>query len=85
MRNEDEFLKYVVRCKQKNLHTQLHPIIWAIHFNISKYKRLQILEKIVNESIAYVRTHYSFLPEKQVIGKAYSVLGIPTTCDKPNK
>lgn len=86
MLNKDEFIQYITQqYNDKNVCTRLHPIIWAIHFNIPKRQRLQILENILHQNMIYIRTHYNFLPENQIVGKTYKILGIPTICGKPNK
>lgn len=86
MLNKNEFIQYIKQQYEKNgCYTQLETIIWAIHFNIPKYQRLPLLENIIHQSMAYIRTCYGFLPEKQVLGKTYEVLGIPAVCGKPDK
>jgi len=86
MLNKDEFLRYITQqYNNNNICTPLQPIIWAIHFNIPKHQRLQILENILQQSMKYIKVHYSYLPEKQIIGKTYKALGIPTICGEPNR
>lgn len=86
MKNKDAFLQYITQqYTNNNYPTPLEPLIWAIHFNISKYQRLPLLENILLQNITYIRKCYSFLPEKQILGKTYEILGIPTVCGVPNK
>lgn len=85
MLNKDEFLQYITQHYNDNCCTLLEPLIWAIHFNVPKYQRLPLLENILLQNITRTRMNYSFLPEKQILGKAYKDLGIPTVCGKPDK
>lgn len=86
MLDKNKFLQYIIKkYTEKNCCTPLEPQIWAIHFNIPKYQRLPLLENIILQSIKFIRTQYSFLPEKQILGKTYEALGIPTVCGEPNK
>lgn len=86
MLDKDKFLRYITQQYNENsCCTQLEPLIWAIHLNISKYQRLPLLENILLQSMKYIKQRYSFLPEKQILGKTYEVLGIPTICGEPNK
>lgn len=86
MQNKDQFLSYITQKYTNNNNcTPLEPLIWAIHFNVPKCQRLPILENILLRSIAYIRTCYNFLPEKQILGKTYEALGIPTVCGVPDK
>jgi hypothetical protein len=85
MINKDEFLRYITQKHKDNCCTILEPLIWAIHFNVPKYQRLPLLEKILLQNISHIRINYSFLPEKQILGKAYELLGIPTVCGEPDK
>ena len=86
MINKDKFILYITQQYNNNdCCTLLEPIIWAVHFNIPKFQRLPLLENILLRSMAYIKKCYSFLPDKQILGKTYEVLGIPTVCGKPNK
>jgi len=86
MLNKDEFILYITQQYNKNdCCTPLEPIIWAVHFNIPKFQRLPILENIILRSTAYIKKYYNYLPYKQVVGKTYEALGIPTVCGKPDK
>lgn len=86
MLNKEGFMQYIAQQYSDNdCCTPLEPLIWAIHFNIPKYQRLPLLEYIIHQSFSYIRTCYNFLPEKQILGKTYEVLGIPTVCGEPDK
>lgn len=85
MLNKDEFLRYITQHYKDNRCTLLEPLIWAIHFNVPKYQRLPLLENIILQSMTHIRINYSFLPEKQILGKTYKLLGIPTICGEPDK
>lgn len=86
MLHKDEFIQYITQKYNNNdCCTLLEPIIWAVHFNIPKFQRLPLLENILLQSTAYIKKCYSFLPDKQILGKTYEILGIPTVCGEPNK
>ncbi|KAE9527584.1 hypothetical protein AGLY_012864 [Aphis glycines] len=86
MLNKDEFILYITQqYNQNDCCTPLEPIIWAVHFNIPKFQRLPVLENILLRSTAFIKKCYSFLPDKQIIGKTYEALGIPTVCGEPDK
>lgn len=86
MLKKDEFLQYITyQYNNSECCTLLKPVIWAIHFNIPKYQRLQLLENILFENIKYIKTCYSFLSKKQILGKTYEILGIPTIFGEPDR
>lgn len=86
MLNKDDFLQYIAKqYKDANSCTPLEPFIWAVHFNIPKNQRLHLLDNILRQCMTYVKTCYSFLPERQILGKTYEILGIPTVCGQPDK
>lgn len=86
MLDKEEFLQYIKqKLKNNDCCTRLEPLIWAIHFNISKHQRLPLLEKIFIQNMQYIKACYSFLPRKQIFGKTYEAIGIPTSFGKPNK
>lgn len=86
MSNKNEFVQYVEQqYNNNNFCTSLETIIWAIHFNIPKHQRLPLLENIMLQSITHMKKCYNFLPKKQILGKTYELIGIPTVCGKPNK
>lgn len=86
MLNRKKFIQYIThQYNRKGYCTPLETCIWAVHFNVPKCQRLPLLENIIHQCMAHVRQFYSFLPEKQILGKTYEILGIPTVFGQPNK